>query len=40
MLTGLAAGESVVLLTSPLHNFLVKTKLIKLPCVLFAMVAI
>ncbi len=34
VLTGLAAGESVVLLTSSLHNFLVKPKFIKLPCVL------
>ncbi len=35
------AGESVVLLTSSLHNFLVKPKIIKLLCVFFfAMVAI
>ncbi len=35
-----ACSRRIVLLTSSLHNFLVKPKLIKLPCVLFAMVAI
>ncbi len=35
-----ACSRWIVLLTSSLHNFLVKPKLIKLPCVLFAMVAI